>query len=96
MLISCAPIAAAASPRGGLTQVDTASMDAFIKSERRTRNDYVTQRGQAEFDKAKREAKTDSVDKRAKLTAELSGPAKPTSPDDGPISPRTASVVGSR
>ena len=61
---------------GGLTQVDTAGMDAFLKAEGRTRNAYVAERGKAEFDKAKREAKTDSTEKKAKLTAELSGPCQ--------------------
>lgn len=60
----------------GLTQVDTAAMDAFIKSERSGRAGPVLERGKAEYDKAKREAKTDSGDRKARLTAELSGPCQ--------------------
>ena len=60
----------------GLTQVDTAAMDAFIKNERTGRAGPVLERGKAEYDKAKREAKTDSGDRKARLTAELSGPCQ--------------------
>ncbi len=60
----------------GLAQVDTAAMDAFIKSESGRRTGAVLDRGKAEYDKAKREAKTDSADRKARLTAELSGPCQ--------------------
>ena len=60
----------------GIASVDTASMDAFIKSEGRTRNAFVTDRGKTEFDKAKREGKTDSAERKARLTAELNGPCQ--------------------
>jgi opacity protein-like surface antigen len=61
---------------GGLTTVDTAAMDAFIKNEGRTRNAFVTERGKSEFDKAKRETKTDNTDRKARLVAELTGPCQ--------------------
>lgn len=60
----------------GMTQVDTAAMDAFIKSESGRRSGTVLERGKAEYDKAKREAKSDSSDRKARLTAELSGPCQ--------------------
>ena len=60
----------------GLTQIDTAAMDAFIKSESSRRSPPVLDRGKAEYDKAKREGKTDSADRKARLTAELSGPCQ--------------------
>jgi hypothetical protein len=51
---------------------DTSGLDSFIKTEGRGRNPYVVQRGQEEFDKAKRQAR--STDARERLTAELAGP----------------------
>ena len=60
----------------GLAQVDTAALDAFVKSERSGRAPYVLERSKVEYDKAKREAKTDSGDRKARLTAELSGPCQ--------------------
>jgi len=60
----------------GVTQVDTVAMDAFIKSESGRRSPQVLDRGKAEYDKAKREGKTDSADRKARLTAELSGPCQ--------------------
>jgi len=60
----------------GLTTVDTAAMDAFIKSEKRSRTVFVADRGKAEYDRAKREAKTDSAERKARLTAELTGPCQ--------------------
>ena len=50
---------------------DPASMDAFIKSARGSRAPHVLERAEAEFDRAKREAR--SVDRRGRLTAELTG-----------------------
>jgi hypothetical protein len=61
---------------GGLASVDTAAMDAFIKNEQRTRSSFIADRGKVEYDKAKREAKTDSTDRKARLTAELTGPCQ--------------------
>jgi hypothetical protein len=60
----------------GLAQVDTAALDAFMKCERSGRAPYVLERSKVEYDKAKREAKTDSGDRKARLTAELSGPCQ--------------------
>lgn len=60
----------------GLAQVDTAALDAFVKSERSGRAPYVLERSKVEYDKAKREAKTDSGDRKARLAAELSGPCQ--------------------
>lgn len=60
----------------GLTQVDIAAMDAFIRSERAGRAPYVLERSKVEYDKAKREAKSDSSDRKARLMAELNGPCQ--------------------
>lgn len=60
----------------GLATVDTAAMDAFIKAEKRTRTAFVADRGKAEFDRAKREAKTENTERKARLTAELNGPCQ--------------------
>ena len=51
-------------------------MDAFIKNERSGRAPYVLERSKVEYDKAKREAKSDSGERKARLTAELSGPCQ--------------------
>lgn len=60
----------------GVATVDTAAMDAFLKTEGRTRTTFVMDRGKAEFDRAKREGKTDSAERKARLTAELNGPCQ--------------------
>ncbi|WP_374654534.1 hypothetical protein [Phenylobacterium sp.] len=60
----------------GVAQVDTAAMDAFLKAEQRTRTTFVADRGKAEFDKARREGKTDNAERKARLTAELNGPCQ--------------------
>lgn len=51
--------------------VDTSSLDSFIKSERGARAAYVIDRGEEEFTKAKKEAKSD--DRKERLTSELTG-----------------------
>ncbi|MDZ4374351.1 MAG: hypothetical protein U1C74_23415 [Phenylobacterium sp.] len=51
--------------------VDPAALNAFIKSERRTRGSYIVERGEQEFDRARREAR--SEDRKGRLTAELTG-----------------------
>ena len=56
----------------GLGAGDTASLDALLKSEGRTRSDAIVQRAAEEFTKAKREAaKTDLKDRSS---AEFNGP----------------------
>jgi hypothetical protein len=56
----------------GLGVGDTASLDALIKSEGRTRAEPIAERAQDEFARGKREAsKTDNKDRS---NAELSGP----------------------
>jgi hypothetical protein len=52
--------------------VDSSGLDAFVKSEGRTRHVYIAERAEAEFGRAKREAR--SQDRKARLTAELTGP----------------------
>ena len=52
--------------------VDTAALDAFLKTEGRSRQAFVIDRGATEMTRAKREAK--SEDRKARLTAELTGP----------------------
>jgi hypothetical protein len=56
------------------TAVDPAAIEAFIKADRRTRMPYVQERAGNEFQRARREAR--SEDRRARLTAELTGPCQ--------------------
>lgn len=51
--------------------VDPAALTSFVKAERGARPTYVIDRGQEEFQRAKKEGK--SADRRERLTAELSG-----------------------
>lgn len=51
--------------------VDTGQLDSFIKAERGARAPYVMERAAEEFAKAKKEAK--GVDRKERLTAELTG-----------------------
>jgi hypothetical protein len=55
----------------GLGSGDTAALDAFLKTEGRSRNDIIIQKAGEEMSKAKREAsRTDAKDR---LSAELNG-----------------------
>ena len=56
----------------GLGSSDTASLDALIKAQARSRGDAVLQRADEEMSKAKREAA--KADLKERLSAELSGP----------------------
>ena len=51
--------------------VDPAALASFIKAERSARPSYVVTRGDEEFQRARREAK--SEDRRERLTGELTG-----------------------
>lgn len=51
--------------------VDASSIDAYLKSARGARSPVVFDRAESEFEKAKREAR--SEDRKARLTAELTG-----------------------
>lgn len=51
--------------------VDPAALTSVIKAERGARATYVVDRGEEEFNKARKEAK--SQDRKARLTAELTG-----------------------
>lgn len=51
--------------------VDPAALTSFVKAERGARPTYVVDRGQEEFQRAKKEGK--SQDRKARLTAELTG-----------------------
>ena len=53
-------------------QVDTAGLDAFLKAEGRGRAPIVLDRAASEADRARREAR--AVERRDRLTAELTGP----------------------
>jgi hypothetical protein len=53
----------------GLNAADAASLSALVKAEGRNRVDLVLTRGQSEFDRAKRQAR--SADNKDRLTAEL-------------------------
>lgn len=59
-----------------LANVDVAALDAFLKAEKRSRTTFVADRGQAEMDRARREAKTTNPERKARLTAELTGPCQ--------------------
>lgn len=50
--------------------VDAAALNSFIKAERGARANYVISRGDEEFQRARKEAR--SADRRERLTAELS------------------------
>ena len=52
--------------------VDTAGLDAVLKAEESSRQSFVIDRGATEMTRAKREAR--SEDRKARLTAELTGP----------------------
>lgn len=54
--------------------VDTAALDSFIKAERGARAPYVMERADVEFQRARKEAK--SEDRKARLTTELTGPCQ--------------------
>jgi DNA-binding transcriptional regulator YdaS (Cro superfamily) len=51
--------------------VDAAAIDSLVKSESRGRSVYVQQRADQEFDRARREARSD--DRKPRLTQELTG-----------------------
>lgn len=54
--------------------VDPASLDSFIKAERNGRHTYIVDRASEEFNRARKEAK--SQDRKERLTAELTGPCQ--------------------
>jgi hypothetical protein len=51
--------------------IDPAALNSFIKAERGARASYIVNRGDEEFQRARREAK--SSDRKERLTAELTG-----------------------
>lgn len=55
----------------GVGQTDTAGLDAFLKEQKKGRQGIVLERAGSEFDRAKREAR--SEDRRERMTAELAG-----------------------
>jgi hypothetical protein len=61
---------------GTLGQVDTAALDAYLKTEGRSRTTNVLDRGKQAFDQGKREATTSNEARKARLTAELNGPCQ--------------------
>jgi hypothetical protein len=54
--------------------VDPASLDSFVKAERGARAPYVMDRADEEYQKAKKEGKSD--ERKDRLSAELSGPCQ--------------------
>jgi len=52
--------------------VDVAALNSFIKAERGARATYILDRGEEEFRRARKEAR--SQDRRDRLTEELKGP----------------------
>jgi hypothetical protein len=52
--------------------VDAGSIDSYLKAARSARSPAVFERAESEFDKARREAR--SEDRKTRLTAELTGP----------------------
>lgn len=59
-----------------LNAVDAAALDAFVKEQSRARTAFVVQKGVDEETRAKREVKSGKAERRARLTAELSGPCQ--------------------
>lgn len=57
-----------------LSAAEVDGLNGFLKAQRNGRADYIAQRGEDEFDRARREAR--SEDRRARLAAELSGPCQ--------------------
>jgi hypothetical protein len=51
--------------------VDPAALNSFIKAERGARAAYIVDRGNEEFERARKEAR--SADRKPRLTAELTG-----------------------
>ena len=51
--------------------VDSSSLNSFVKAQSASRAAYIVERGDQEFQRARREAK--SSDRRERLTAELTG-----------------------
>lgn len=54
--------------------VDVDALNKFIKAERGARANYIVDRGNEEFTRARKEAR--SEDRRERLTAELTGPCQ--------------------
>lgn len=54
--------------------VDEAALASFVKGARGARANYIIERGDAEFQRARKEARSD--DRKARLTAELTGPCQ--------------------
>jgi hypothetical protein len=52
--------------------VDAAGLDSFLKAQKVGRQHVVLERATAEFDRGRRDAK--SLDRRERITAELTGP----------------------
>ena len=50
------------------------TFDAYIKATGKTRTSYVLQKGEDEFDRARRESKTTNSERRERLARELAGP----------------------
>lgn len=61
---------------GTLTAVDTAALDAYLKAEGRSRTTSVLDRGKEAQLQGKREATTNNEARKARLTAELTGPCQ--------------------
>ena len=60
----------------GLASADADAMRKFVKAEGNGRNTAVRQLAEDASAKAKRQARTDSAEKKAELLAELSGPCQ--------------------
>lgn len=60
----------------GAQGFDTASLDAYLKAQKRTRESSVIDRGRNEMDRAKREAKTTNEERKARHAKELNGPCQ--------------------
>lgn len=56
----------------GLGEADTAGLDAFLKAQRRVRDDIVLDRADHEMARARREARDSTM--KDQLSAELNGP----------------------
>jgi len=70
--------------------VDPAALTSFIKAERGARASYVIERGNEEFQRARKEAK--SQDRKERLTAELTGACQAYLGDGAAVAKRSDAV----
>ena len=70
--------------------VDPAALNSFVKAERGARATYIVDRGEEEFQRARKEAK--SEDRRARLTSELTGACQAYLPGSTRVAKKNSGV----